>query len=164
MNELSIAPAVDTAIMAQDEIIALREQTESNFLELGKRLDDFIERGLWGDNGLKHRTINEWLDSRSLGIGRAMGWQLIQVWRTFGESKRLDSDRLARAGHAKLYIASTQIGKHSDIPDVEAAVEFAVEYSARELKRKFQATRDIEPKVECPTCGRTVKESQATWA
>lgn len=158
VESISIKPAVDTALEAQDEIVALREQIESNFLELGARLADFIDRNL--HEAMGYRTVNEWLDSRALGIGRSAGWELITVWRTFGELPESARADLARAGHKKLALTAAQIGEHDEIPDMVAAVEYAIDLSHRELKRKFQKPREAEEKVCCPTCGHKVKPEE----
>lgn len=149
MSDLIIKSEVDTAIEAEGDIVALREQTEANFLELGARLDEFIQRGLF--KALGHRTVNEWLDSRQLGIGRAAGWELINVWRTFGqlgESARMD---LARAGHKKLALLAGKV--ESEVIDVGEAVELAGEFSFRELSRRFKQPAPPTQKIDCPTCG-----------
>ena len=160
-REITIAPAVDTAISAQDEIIALRENIEGSFLELGRKLDDFITRDL--HLAMDYRTVNEWLDSRALGIGRSAGWELINVWRTFGDLPESVRPELARAGHSKLALTAAQIGQHEEIPTHEAAIEYAIDMSYRELRRKFQKPRDPQEKVSCPTCGHKTKREKATW-
>lgn len=131
---LSIAPAVDTAIQTQDQIIDLRERAEASMIEMGRLLADFVSRDL--HESLGHKTVNEWLDSRPMGIGRALGHELMNTWATYGG---IDPQKLARAGHEKLRIVAPQIGVHTEVPDPQTAVEYAIEFSKRELQRMFKA-------------------------
>lgn len=157
MTELTVKPLIDTALDEQEKIVALREQTEANFLELGKLLDDFIARELFKPMG--HHTVNEWLDSRMLGIGRRTGWKLVGIWRTFGES--VQAPALASAGMERLAIVAPKVD--AEVIDVEQAMELATEYSTRELTQRFKTVKVPEEKVACPTCGHKVKTSEVMW-
>lgn len=151
---VSIEPLSETARQEESEIVALRDEIEVNFLVLGKRLSSFAERKLW--DGLGYRSMDAWLDSDRVQIGRRTGWRLIGVWRAFGQCG-VPPVTLAEAGHAKLAIVAPKVTEEQ--MDPEDAVMLATEYSRRELEQRFRKSRPDTPahnKVTCPTCGSKV--------
>lgn len=90
-KEISTKEKAEIVSRLVNEISVLKRNIVINFLEVGKRLNEIQKEKLWASYASHLRNFDEFL--KEIKIGRSTAYNLIAIWREFGEiimSKKLD--------------------------------------------------------------------------
>jgi hypothetical protein len=117
-----------------DKALAMSEDVEDNFIELGRHLRQLQDRDLNLFQQIMQNT----------NLGRRKAYYLVEVSRIF-DPLPIPRSRLRKIGWTKLQL----IGKHIDASNLDKMLELAENNNSKELERILRGDKPLGGKAHC---------------